>query len=85
MINMGRYGTFEPPEIDISLIDVPIAMFIGKQDTLATPQDNLENKKKIQKNLIHYEVYDRLDHLAFILGRDMKYFKDVVSTLEKLY
>ena len=65
-INFAKYAAYQPPELDISTIDIPIAMFVGKYDTLATPQDNAENKPKI-KNLIHYKEYE-LDHLAFILA-----------------
>jgi len=70
--NFGLYGSVNPPEIDISTIDIPVAMYVGKFDTLATPLDNLENRPKI-KNLIHYKEYD-LDHLAFILAANMTYF-----------
>jgi hypothetical protein len=58
-------------------------MFIGQHDTLATPKDNAEVKTKI-KNLIHYKEYN-LDHLAFILAKDMGYFKDVIAVLDKIY
>jgi len=78
--NFGFYGTINPPEIDISTIDVPISMFVGKYDTLATPQDNIENRPKL-KNVIHYKEYE-LDHLAFILAADMSYFKDVIAVLD---
>ena len=77
---MKRYGSYNPPEIDISTIDTPIGMFIGKYDTLATPGDNQENKSKI-KNLIHYQEYE-LDHLSFILAKDMSYFSDVIRNLD---
>ena len=55
-------------------------MFVGKYDTLATPQDNAEVKLKV-KNLIHYKEYE-LDHLAFILAQDMSYFQDVIRVLD---
>lgn len=58
-------------------------MFVGKYDTLATPLDNAENMLKI-KNLIHYKEYE-LDHLAFILAKDMSYFKDVIAVLDQVY
>lgn len=59
-----------------------MALFVGKFDTLATPLDNQENKSKF-KNLIHYKEYE-LDHLAFILAKDMSYFKDVIAILDKV-
>lgn len=68
--------------MDISTIDIPIAMFVGAYDSLATTRDNRENRKKI-KNLIHYKEYE-LDHLAFILANDMNYFQEVVEVLDKI-
>jgi len=70
-----------PPEIPISDIDIPIAMFVGKYDTLATPWDNRENKDKI-KNLVLYEELE-LDHLSFMMGKDMTYFKSVLDVLNQ--
>jgi lysosomal acid lipase/cholesteryl ester hydrolase len=46
--NLRIYGQKTPPEIDISVIDkVPVAMFVGKQDTLA----DMEDAKWAAKNI----------------------------------
>ncbi len=57
-------------------------MFVGKYDTLATPGDNAEVKLKFQ-NLIHYQEYE-LDHLSFMLARDMSYFEDVIAIIDQV-
>ena len=57
-------------------------MFVGKYDTLATPLDNLENKAKV-KNLVHYQEYE-LDHLGFILAKNMTYFTEVLAVIDKI-
>lgn len=38
--NLQVYGTASPPLYPIEDIYIPIAMFVGKYDTLATPKDN---------------------------------------------
>eukprot|EP00347_Sterkiella_histriomuscorum_P000964 403373853 len=80
--NFAQYAASSPPQIDISSISIPVALFIGKYDTLATPVDNEMNKGKI-KQLIHYKEYE-LDHLGFILAKDMTYFKEVISVLDQV-
>ena len=38
--NQKHYQADTPPELDLSTIEkVPVAMFVGKKDTLATPED----------------------------------------------
>ena len=37
-VNLAVYGDIQPPSIDLSKIEVPVAMFVGKQDELATPE-----------------------------------------------
>ena len=39
--NLEEYGQETPPEINISdITDVPVAMFVGRQDDLANLKDN---------------------------------------------
>jgi len=38
------------------------------------------NKKKL-KNLVFYEEYE-LDHVCFVMGKDMSYFDDVINVLD---
>ena len=37
--NMAAYGQKTPPEYDLSLLDFPIGIFSGSEDTLADPED----------------------------------------------
>ncbi len=45
--NLGKFARISLPDLDISTIDIPIAMFVGAYDTLATPKDNAEVKMRI--------------------------------------
>ena len=80
--NLAKYAALSPPEIDVSQIEVPVAMFVGKHDTLATSLDNLEQKAKL-KNLVRYQECE-LDHLGFILAKNMSYFTEVVASLDEI-
>ncbi len=79
--NLKLYGQEDPKEVDISNFDVPVAMFVGKLDTLATLKDNLVAKKKI-KNLDSFNVYN-INHMCFSMGADMSYIDDVLKVLDK--
>lgn len=80
--NLARYASVSAPELDIGSIDVPVAMFVGRYDTLATPLDNLENRSRI-KRLVHYKEYE-LDHLGFILAKNMTYFQEVIAVIDQM-
>lgn len=47
--NIKIYGTPEPPEYNITNIDVPVHLFVGKYDKLATIPD----VKQLYKQLIN--------------------------------
>ena len=57
-------------------------MFVGKYDTLATPQDNREVREILQ-NVVHYQELE-LDHLSFILHKNMTYFSDVLTVVDQI-
>lgn len=77
--NKKHYGSKTPPQIDVSKIShVPIAMFVGKQDDLATPEDTRWARDEI-KTTIYYEELDNFDHGSFMLGKDMSFMKTVLK------
>ena len=78
--NRKRYGQEKPPVYDFSNIRVPVALFVGLQDTLGSPTDNrilLENLRRAGVSVRDY-FYDRWGHMTFTWG------KDVASYLEDL-
>ena len=73
-MNEAHYGPKHrkyPPRIELSRISktaVPIAMFVGKQDPLATPQNALRAKNEIGRAVVHLQIYDNCDHATFNIG-----------------
>ena len=74
--NLEEYGQDTPPEINISdITDVPVAMFVGRQDDLANLKDNRWLKEQLP-SLIYYQEMDG-SHASFVTGSDMDFFKRV--------
>uniref|UniRef100_A0A7S3CLY6 Uncharacterized protein n=1 Tax=Strombidium rassoulzadegani TaxID=1082188 RepID=A0A7S3CLY6_9SPIT len=81
--NRKLYGSRNPPIIDIKKIkDVPIAMFVGKQDELANPTDARWARDQLKSEMAHYEEIDQFDHSSFNIGKDLSYFERVISVVK---
>ena len=63
-----------------SINQVPVAMFIGTSDVLATSTDSEWTKNEIGDAVIHYE-YITGGHLSYFVGKDMTYFNTVMDLL----
>ena len=83
-LNLRKYGSQHPPLIDLSLITyLPVALLVGKYDSLATVEDNKGNRQVLGDAVKFYKEYEK-DHLSFVLGRETDYFReDVVPLLEE--
>lgn len=82
---MKEYGQETPVEIPIETIsEVPIAMFVGTYDKLATLSDNQFAKEVMKNGVKFYKEYP-LGHLAFFTANDMSYFKEDVLNVLKTY
>ncbi len=82
--NKQVYGQSTAPEIDLTKISkVPIGLFVGNSDQLATVADNRWAKTQL-KTLKFYNEYS-LGHLSFMIGKDMSYFLVDVMNLLKEY
>lgn len=78
--NMKRYGQPEPPSFDLTAIDqVPVAMFVGKQDDLADVLDTRWERDQI-KSVVYYKEFDNYDHSSFTMGNDevREYLADLI-------
>lgn len=75
--NIEKYGQPTPPLLDLSTIkDIPIGMFVGAHDLLATSKDAKEDYEKMKSTVVFYNEYD-LGHVSFFVADDMSYFVDV--------
>ena len=83
--NVKAYGQELPPAIPLQNIKkVPVGMFIGSKDELATMEDNRWVKSQVE-TVVMYKEYD-FGHMSFLVGKDMTYFtEDVMSLLQKYH
>ena len=65
---------------------VPVAMFVGIDDTLADPADaEWAHEKMGDDTVIEYKLIEG-GHLSFFIGKDMSYFSnDVLGLLDKYH
>lgn len=65
--------------------DIPISMFVGNDDLLATVADNRVLKDALEKNgaLHFYKEYENMGHLTFFISRTNEHVFDAISILEK--
>ena len=78
--NMKDYGQKTPPEISLTEIDFPTALFVGLQDPLGNPTDSAWVKSQL-KNVVHYQEVNNMGH-GFNQGADMSYFVDVMKLVK---
>jgi pimeloyl-ACP methyl ester carboxylesterase len=72
---------------DLSLIKgLPISLFVGKDDLLATVDDNRGLKTSLEANgVLHfYKEYENTGHLSFFISQTNEHVSDAISVLEKL-
>lgn len=84
-INIEKYGNKTPPVYDLSTIKGPLALFFGKEDRLATPEDANWLIETVPKEaIVHLDKDLNSGHLTFMWGKDMSYFNKVIE-LANLY
>jgi len=79
--NMDHYGQATAPEILLTGIDLPTALFVGLQDPLGNPTDSAWVKNQL-KNVVHYQEVNNMGH-GFNQGSDMSYFADVLKLVKQ--
>jgi len=81
--NLLKYHSFGPPEIKLSNIkEMPIAMFVGGDDHLATPSDAIWEREQLG-NVVHFEVMSDFDHESFMLGLDTSYITRALELVKQ--
>lgn len=69
---------------DISNIrDIPIALFVGDLDVLATENDNVDLVRKLaEKNPVKfYKVYKNVGHITFFISKDNNHVDDALNQI----
>jgi homoserine acetyltransferase len=77
--NMKKYGDEQPPEYNLENIQIPVYLFQGTTDLLATPK-NVNILKYFLKKYYSFN-YD-IGHGGFLWGKDMAYLEDLVNVIE---
>jgi pimeloyl-ACP methyl ester carboxylesterase len=81
--NMRIYGSPYPQEYDFSKVNnIPIALFGGKEDKLASVEDIEWLREQLDTNVIFYNIYEKMGHLTFLLSKDMCWFEDALVLIE---
>lgn len=64
-------------------VKIPVALFVGKDDKLATVEDNriLRNILLESNSLRFYKEYDNMGHATFFLNKNDEYLNDVLRCL----
>lgn len=57
-------------------------MFVGDHDDLAVPSDTKRTYDKV-KTSFFYHIYPEMDHMSFMLGKNMSYMNDVIRLLNE--
>ena len=82
---MTKYGQETAPEISLQTFsDMPIAMFCGSSDKLASPHDYmwLRDELALNNNCIFYKEYD-FGHLAFLMPANKTIFHDMFALMKR--
>ena len=82
--NQKRYGTATPPRIKIEDISVPIGMFVGKEDVLASTTDNRYVRTLLKTvDPEFYVELDNFDHSSFQIAEPNLLMDKVIKMLNK--
>lgn len=79
--NVSKYGTREPPSVDLSLVTVPTALVSGQYDKLADPEDVAWLATQLSEDTLVFNQQYPLGHLSFGIAKDMSWFSDDVMSL----
>jgi len=71
-INRAHYNQTKPPDYDLSLIDLPLAIMSGDLDKLADPKDVAWLVTQLEHTMVFNKQY-HLGHLGFAIGKDMSW------------
>ncbi|KAJ8917545.1 hypothetical protein NQ315_005594 [Exocentrus adspersus] len=89
--NMDIYGQMDPPAYNLSKVPVPVALYVGKNDILATPT----NAKQLYSELpessrcgYHSIEFPKWNHIDFLIAKDImtylyKHVFDKINQMDK--
>jgi len=78
--NMAVYGQPTPPIWDLADIDKPLFMYVGMDDDLGDPTDNLMVERDLDTDLT-YRTYAEFDHMTFLWGGENEQVETFLDNL----
>ena len=84
--NQEIYGEDLPPILSmegLSTLTVPVSLFVGTHDLLATVEDVLIIKDQLGPDADYYYEEVKTDHLSLAVGNDMTYFTETAMGILK--
>ena len=84
--NFWAYYKGSPPAIKLPNVPthIPIALLVGKQDTLADKIDVDRLASELGDRVVMHKEYDNFDHFGFSTGKDMSWTNDVLTLLKQV-
>jgi pimeloyl-ACP methyl ester carboxylesterase len=88
IIRKNKFGFYRSKPLNYELKNIkniPIGLFIGKDDLLATVKDNRILKNVFEESgvLTFYKEYENMGHLTFLTGKTHDHLEDLIPLLEK--
>jgi len=82
--NFATFGNMIPYDFE-KAAKIPIALFVGKNDRLATVEDNRNLKIILEKNnlLNFYQEYDNTGHISFFISKENNFINDVIKKVNE--
>lgn len=83
--NIKRYGSKEVPIIPLENIseELPIALYVGKNDTLADLKDVEWLNTQLGDRVVKLEEIDSFDHFSYAIGTNTEWSDDVINLLNE--
>lgn len=81
----GRFAQLDGTPYNLDNIkDIPIGLFVGGNDRLATVDDNKNLKVFLDRNndVKFYDVYDSMGHITYFISKDNCHLKDALDTMD---
>ena len=82
---MKKYNQKTPPDFDLSLLTMPLAIFSGDTDGLATVKDVAWTVQQLQNSTVVFNKQYQAGHLTFAIGKDMSFLTDDAVPLTNKY
>lgn len=81
--NLDKYGTFEPPDYDLTLITAPSFIYGGDRDGFVSADDLKRFESEI-RNTKKYKIIPTYSHCDFLTAKNAKFsvYKDIVNAIK---